>query len=502
MSTPTLRRLSPVLLLALFFLAIPARAADAKAKVYVILWFDTEDYILPASDDAALKVADFLTKEKIRATFKVVGEKARTLEKRKRDDVITALKKHEIGYHSNYHSVQPSPAMYLNNLGWDEGVAEFDRREKPGFDDVKRIFGVAPSCYGQPGSSWGPQSYGAMRKWGMEVYLDAGSHVRLDEKPYYYCGILNLYRLAYTLRADLNNPKALGEAEEKFVAAHKALLAEGGGVVSIFYHPCEFVHKEFWDGANFKHGANPPRDQWKLPKAKTEEESKVSYQVFEDYIRFIERFPEVKFISASEAGKLYRDKARDHKFTKDDLKAIAGAVKEDVNFQNHNGYALSPSEVFFLLNLCLMEHGAVKNAEGVVLKNTPYGPSSTSPAFTEPATADWSQVTRTAADVDDFLAKHERIPGTVWLGSVAVPPEVYLRAIAKAVADLLDGKDVPKTVEFQPAKLATTKNVADDDPKLWGWVIFPPGFHAPALMVLAKRQAWTLKPALLDKPGE
>jgi len=58
-------------------------------------------------------------------------------------------------FHSNWHSVQPSPAMYLSTLGWDEGVAEFDRREGPGRDDVQRIFGQAPTCYGQPGSSWG-----------------------------------------------------------------------------------------------------------------------------------------------------------------------------------------------------------------------------------------------------------------------------------------------------------------------------------------------------------
>ena len=129
-------------LAALLLLAIaigPAAAAD-KARVYVVLWFDTEDYILPASDDAALRVADFLTKEGVRATFKVVGEKARTLERRERKDVIAALKKHEIGYHSNYHSVQPSPAMYLSDLGWDEGVAEFDRREGPGRADVQRVF--------------------------------------------------------------------------------------------------------------------------------------------------------------------------------------------------------------------------------------------------------------------------------------------------------------------------------------------------------------------------
>jgi hypothetical protein len=389
--------------------------------------------------------------------------------------------------------------MYLNNLGWDEGVAEFDRREKMGFDDVKRIFGVAPSCYGQPGSSWGPQSYGAMRKWGMEVYLDAGSHVSLDEKPHYFCGILTLYRLAYTLRADLNNPKALGEAEEKFVAAHKALLAEGGGVVSILYHPCEFVHKEFWDGANFKHGANPPRGEWKLPKAKTEEESNVSYQIFEDYIRFIARFPEVRFITASEAAKLYKDSARGHCFSLSELKKIAEPVGDNVDFQKREGYALSPAEVLLLLNRFVAEEGRDHQILGVTMKNSPLGPSSPSPALVDAVTADWSQVTRTAADVDDFLAKQERVPGTVWLGSVGVPPEAYLRGIAKVALDLLDGKAAPKTVKFQPTKLATAKYVADDDPKLWGWVIFPPGFHAPALMELAKRQAWTLKPAVLHR---
>src|SRR3954451_15302472 len=112
--TGTPSRLLAAALLVLFTAAPPpARAAGKAARVYVILWFDTEDYLLPASDDAALHVAEFLSKEGVRATFKVVGEKARTLERRGRQDVIAALKKHEIGYHSAWHSVQPSPAMYL-----------------------------------------------------------------------------------------------------------------------------------------------------------------------------------------------------------------------------------------------------------------------------------------------------------------------------------------------------------------------------------------------------
>src|SRR5205807_1436055 len=126
----------------------------SSPTVYVVLWFDTEDYLLKADDEAILRNATFLTGEGLKATFKVVGEKARVLEQRKRGDVIAALQMHEIGFHSNFHSVHPTPAQYLSALGWDEGVAEFERKEGPGWEDVRRIFGQTPSCYGQPGSSW------------------------------------------------------------------------------------------------------------------------------------------------------------------------------------------------------------------------------------------------------------------------------------------------------------------------------------------------------------
>src|SRR5262245_62552589 len=85
----------------------------AASPIYVVLWFDTEDYIEPAADDAALRIANDLTAEGVKATFKIVGEKARVLEKRGRRDVIGALKRHAIGYHSNWHSVHPAPAEYL-----------------------------------------------------------------------------------------------------------------------------------------------------------------------------------------------------------------------------------------------------------------------------------------------------------------------------------------------------------------------------------------------------
>jgi hypothetical protein len=468
--------------------------------VYVILWFDTEDYLLPASDDAALHLANFLHDESVRATFKIVGEKARTLERRKRTDVIAALKKHEIGFHSNFHSTQPSPAMYLSQLGWDEGVREFDRREGPGRADVERIFGAAPTCYGQPGSSWGPQSYGVMSKWGMKVYLDAGNHVNLNDRPCYYCGVLNLYKLAHVLRADLNKAADLPQAEERFAEARKKLLAEGGGVVSIFYHPCEFVHKQFWDGVNFARGRNPPREKWKESPAKTAEERRNSYRVFEEYVRFIKRFPEVRFITASEAAKLYRDRACHRRFSRAEIKSIAEAVGDEVSFQSAKDHALSASEVFVLLNEYVAARISGRDPENVELTATPLGPTGRVPLFGEAVATDASQFRRTCLDVADSLRKQGRIPGAIWLGSRPVPPEAYLAALARVTRVLLDGEAMPETIAVKPAKLAAAKYVADDDPKkLWGWVIFPPNFRAPALMELAKKQAWTLKPALLER---
>ncbi len=476
----------------------PLSAAEPKPQVLVILWFDTEDYILPASDDAALHLADWLSHENIRATFKVVGEKARTLERRGRTDVIAALKKHEIGYHSNWHSTQPTPAMYLSNLDWDEGVAEFDRRERPGFDDVARIFGQTPTCYGQPGSSWGPQSFEALRKWRVPVYLDGGGHVGLNGRPHYYGGLLTLYKLDHMIRADLKKgPEGLQAAEDRFAAARRALLAEGGGVVSTMYHPCEFVHKEFWDGVNFRGGANPPRAQWKLPPMKTPEQTQAAYDLFENYVRFMKRFPDVRFITASEAAVLYRDKARGRRFKPEELKTLAAAVQPDVNFENLGDVSLAPSEVFALLTDALLAQVGKADKTTITLQNTPDGPSSPPLPFTGPMTTDWSQFIRTAADVADYVRVHGRVPCTIWFGSVPVPPETYLMAAAGVVKNLMEGQAIPTIVELRPARLAAAKYVADDDPKLWTWVIFPPGFRAPAMMALAKREAWTIKPAIL-----
>ena len=470
--------------------------SPSQPRMYVLLWFDTEDLLLEASDDAALRNATFCTQAGVKASFKLVGEKARLLDQRGRQDVIDALNKHEIGYHTDFHSVHPTPAQYASTLGWDEGVAEFIRREGRGVEDIKRIFGSGPTWYGQPGSSWCPQAFGAMRKWDMPVYMDMGSHVGLDGRPHYYCGILTFYHLRYILRVGLDRSEQVEEATERFTAARQELLAEGGGIVHIYYHPCEFVHDKFWDSI-FLDGRNPPRKAWKVPPAKTPEQSRIAYDNFEFYIRWIQHtFDDVEFINATDAARLYRDHARGRTFGAGEIREIAAAIGEELTFQRRGKLALAPSEVFALLTGALRRKpdlGDISELE-IILEETPLGPTGIVPKLEEPVTTSWSQFVRTTADVDEFISRHGRVPSTVWLGSTGVPPEAYLRALAGVIA----AGQPSETVEIRPATLSASKYVLKDGPGIWGW-LFPKGFHAPHLMELAGRQAWTIKPAILDR---
>ena len=125
---------------------------------------------------------------------------------------------------------------------------------------------------------------------------------------------------------------------------------KAGGVISIYFHPCEFVHKEFWDAVNFRDGANPPPDQWKLPAMKTPEETEKAFQYFEDLVRFLKSFPRVQFLTASGAAERFRDRAQMHVFSTQEVGAIAGQVDSDVSFQAGDNFNLSASEVFYVIN--------------------------------------------------------------------------------------------------------------------------------------------------------
>ncbi|MGE0126570.1 MAG: polysaccharide deacetylase family protein [Blastocatellales bacterium] len=475
--------------------------AQNPPPIYVTLWFDTEDYVLPQSDDAVKRLAEILTRLGVKATFKVVGEKARTLEQRGRKDVIAALKKHEIGYHSNTHSQQPTIAVYLQHTGWEDGAAEFYRREVQGVRDIERIFGVTPTCYGQPGATWASQTYPALKQMGIGMYLDGGDHVGVDDQPFYYGGMLNVFKMRSMLaRVELKGGDSLSQGKSKFQAAYDKLRAADGGTISIYYHPCELVHTEFWDDVNFKRGANPPRGEWKLPQTKPAAEAEKAFSDFEEYMKFIKARPGVRFVTANDLMKLYADGAAPHNFTPDDILAIARLVQKEITFQKMNGFTISAADSFSLLTEAYL---SFSNEEKRPVKLNPiygparqFAPAAASGALTTVRPVEFHEAVR---QVSQFCRTHGRMPDEIWIGAQSISPQDYLATLGSVIENRKSANAQLTGIQLRQGRFTADRYVAEDSTQLWDWVIFPEGFHAPKIMELARLQAWTLKPAILQK---
>ena len=465
-------RPSPILRTVLVLLLLAAGSLRAGAPVYVVLWFDTEDYIEPAADDAALRIARDLTGLGVRATFKVVGEKARVLEQRGRWDVVRALALHDIGYHSNFHSVQPTPALYLRDLGFVEGAAEFERREGTGALDLARIFGVRPSCYGQPGSSWAPQANAALRHMGIPVYLDEGSQVGLNDQPFWYGGLLHIFNMGrFQLRAPLDGDEPAAKSNERFDRAAAELASRGGGVISIYYHPTEFVTAEFWDAVNFAKGANPERAAWRRPRRRTEAESERCFRILHDYVAHAKDVPDVRFATARELAQLYGNPTPEAERSR-----IAAHLSARQTFLVTENGTLSAADM--LLRLLGMPPEFVD------------GPATRIASSLEGASIPRAAFDRAKIDAVSFLRANQRLPAAVWIGADKL-------SLGDFAATLAGDDGASAQIEVRRANLEFERYFSNEPRKAFDWPIHPEGFSAPELLELGKLQGWTLKPARL-----
>ncbi len=381
-------------------------------------------------------------------------------------------------------------------------------------------YNVVPSCYGQPGSSWVPQSYPALQDLGIFVYLDESNHVGINDQPFYYANMFNVTKMrSNVVRMELSGADNLTQAQTKFNVAVERLRKQGGGTISIYYHPCEFIHTEFWDGVNFKRGANPPRKQWKLPGIKPVAEMEKGYSDFEQYVKFIKGKPGVQYVTASELKNLYSSIQKPRKITDDELLALARAMQKEISFYQFEDASLSAADILGVLKFAILkpefEKGAALFAQtgskmpelSTGMGFSQYGPARAyqavpgSKPLTQISLAELRVVSFENVNTHNFGQKwnHHAMPSEIWFGANSLSPQDYLATIAGAVEHHLTTGQWLDPVPVRKGVLGFEKYVAEDSTKLWGWVIFPEGFHAPKIMELARLQAWTLKPALLKR---
>jgi hypothetical protein len=462
---------------------------------YTLLWFDVEDYVEPQSDDALKGLIEAFEANGVQGTWKLVGEKARVLEQRGRTDIIRLLQRQDIGYHTDFHSRHPVLAEYLNQMGWEDGIRELVRREAPGYADLVRICGPA-STFGQAGGSWAPQIAPLMRELDIPLFMDEASHLGLDGDPFWYCGVLHVNRLGdfCTRMQFTKGEEGLEEGNRAFDDIRQRLDVENG-LISIYYHPCEFSTKGFWDGANFARGANPPRAEWKSPPLRSQTEMRDCLDLFSRYLSHIVSQPNVEVITGRQLLNLLPDRAQGRSCTPAEIARLADFQDGQITFKQLGDAVLAPSELFAMTVEMLASVALRKQLPEALTVSTPMGPTRRQASTIEPGSAiPVGAFLKTCADVADFLGVHGRLPDNAWIGVERLSPADFLLTATSLLQQFVKQSTLPDQVEVRQGELALEHHVRGR----WGWVVFPEDFQADNITELGRLQAWTLKPALLE----
>ena len=230
-------------------------------------------------------------------------------------------------------------------------------------------------------------------------------------------------------------------------------------------------------------------------------------QDFEQYVRFMKAQPGVRFVTATELMQHLRRRARRRAaFDRDDLLALArcGAEGDLVSairrLRAFGRRRVQPAD---------RRDDDVRRAQrtwpaAVEDHAACMGPSR---AFSPPtgggaaSSFRWSAFARAVRDTADFCrSARPHCPTKCGSASESLSPADYLATLAAAIEEHhgLRARRRPTSCAGQ-GRFTADRYVADDSPRLWDWVIFPEGFHAPRIMELARLQAWTLKPAVFQR---
>ena len=458
--------------------------------MYITLLFDAEDLVDPRSDDATLRIAQIFAEEGAPSTFMVVGEKARLWEQRDRRDIVAALQPHDIGLHTNRHSIHPTVAEYLEGKSWDRGIEEVLAQERPGVQDLLRIFGRMPSCWGRGGSTWGPQVAPALRLMNVPAMMYSFTHLgEPRHRLHYFCGVLSYYWDFGGFDAAFSDDQAFEAAWSEAVEHIGQCVLDGVEWLGLFVcHPTTVRATVFWDRLNFYQCVNTPPEQWRLPEYRSDAEWEVAQRNLRRLASQVGRIPGVTIRTVHAVNQLATKPPTMVPVDELARMAQAAALSQEIESENP---LLSPAEALYLWALWLESSG-----EGCAL---PYhyveGPSEEPMAQGEAASISAESLRCAARTVLRAVDSNGRLPANVRLGQAELGIGTIYRALAAACAgkhegdiQLLPGPQVPAVGDI------LRQEVMEGVP---GWM-HKPDLDVSQIATYTRLQSWTLKPAVLS----
>ena len=477
----------------------------------VLFSFDTEDYVDPLSNDVLLRLAEIHTRYDVPACFGLVGEKARFLRACGRRDVIEAVARHEVGYHSDHHFFLPDARYepeftpeYVETQPWDMGMARLLKEESRGIQDIAEIFGKRPVTWLRTSGDYAPQllfaharlglpiyAYGPVFNWSKSRHVQAG-----DCAPIWTCNQLAIANPRMEYEQNLHNERMT--PEEK-LAAHKQNflkhLESGLSRFGVLNHPTRFITDVWFEDPNWTDRTDaPPRGEWTRPPRFSREKIESLRWIADEFVKFVSRLKEVKFVTFADFWPVY-GKQRQW-LTRDEIVQLAVGLTERPTHQRLGAETFSPAELFGAFALAL-SNPEVREIPVRRIMGPTEEPVETASGC-RMARDDLAAACRT---VEWFIQDRDRVPHAIKIGRGEVGPGGFLLAMARALRE-----PAAEQVEIPPAENLPAPLHDDDYEQLasgdvMGYTQKRGAFDHPNLSRMSQLQYWTVKPATPQRQG-
>ena len=473
--------------------AVSPAQAGSRPKAFLVVTFDVEDYISPESehiDDIPKWLAEIMTEEGVTGTFFVIGEKARSLEKRGRRDVIAAMAKHDIGSHTNFGSIHPTVTEELEKAGWQDGVKKMLEQESAGIRELKRIFGVPVTILARHGGSYGPQLVNALDQ--MKVAYQ-GSPARMPGRDaVWFCNALN-FSAQYAGFDDVYYRDDLFEPVFEKLKADLPKLARTTEVIALFAgHPTKIRAEEFWD-LNFYYGKNTPPDEWVMPRLRPAETMATAQKNFRRMMKYLKGRDDIEITNYRTLMPHYAQQKES--VTAGELAAIAaGALRTKTLAPSAD---FSPAEALAGLARSVAEYGRSGTLPRNVVTGHPLGPMEMPPAQPEILRVKLEDVSRLAGKAVDAIDHTGALPSSLSVGKARIGTGSLFALFSAVYLDARSGKlspeyDVPA---FEPYPKTNEAEIIKEVEGYKTWPVHRRDLDMSKIVEFTKLQLWTLKEA-------
>jgi len=483
--------------------------------VHALLLFDVEDVFSPpelGNDDSIMELADILASHGLKGTFLFIGDRAKSLRDRGRDDVIASLQPHEVGLHTR-SAQHPCGPEYVANRTWDEGFVEALQRERDGVAIVERIFGKPAAALSTHWLFTSPHAVAAAGAMGLP-YLYALPAAPPHHNLCWYAGALCLPWLKspdWFRETDqpITHPAYFGDIDddyaddERFAAmlrrydAHvDDCIARQQPVLAILMmHPQRLRLAQFIDGFMTPNGVNLPRDQWGSRGRPRQQPPQVVDRIRANFARFAAHIAADKRLNPSGVNEMVRrfGGQPDH-ISLDDLLAAAAQIVKHRAILLHDRF--SPAELTLGMAQAFVHVQEQGRLPDRVTRMQTLGPKRNLIVRPEVAACDHKDLHRLASRLIASVQADGHLPA--WLDDL--PRRVGVNHLHLLLAEALVAvrDDCPRK-NFELFRMPRYPEVAIELGRLFLSIAegenLDPDLNVDALYRHAKLQTWSLKPA-------